>query len=288
MPTDTPNAMLAWRECNAYVGSCLMAKTPFGIYWIDRVASGAFDVSFGDTVVGCHFPDLPSARAACEADYERRCREVGLVPATIAFQDRVQPWMMACFGAEISADRVERGDRLLEEVLELLQSGGYDPARVLALRDYVWSRDAGEPAQEAGGVMVTLAAYCLAHDLDMHQAGETELARIWTKVEKIRQKQAAKPTGSALPVALTATPLAPTPAAPAVSADAIRAEIARCEADKQHLTSMLGGAGVSDHEVAVLETWVAAYEEFAARLTALLPKPAGEGLPSPSPAGGAT
>lgn len=88
--------------------------------------------------------------------------------------------------------------------------------------------------------------------------------------------------------ALAAAPLAPTPAAPAVSADAIRAEIARCEADKQHLTSMLGGAGVSDHEVAVLETWVAAYEEFAARLTALLPKPAGEGLPSPSPAGGAT
>lgn len=117
------------------------------------------------------------------------------------FQSRVQPWMMACFGPEISGDKVERGDRILEETFELLQSGGYDPARVLALRDYVWNRPAGEPHQEVGGVMVTLAAYCLACGLDMHQAGETELARIWTKVEKIRAKQAAKPTGSALPIA---------------------------------------------------------------------------------------
>ncbi|WP_292722801.1 hypothetical protein [Mesorhizobium sp.] len=128
----------------------------------------------------------------------------------VTFQDRVQPWMTACFGAEISGDKVERGDRLLEEVLELLQSGGYDPARVAALRDYVWSRPAGEPSQEVGGVQVTLAAYCLAFGLNMHEAGETELARIWTKVEKIRAKQAAKPAGSALPVAAPVqAPVAP-------------------------------------------------------------------------------
>ena len=47
--------------------------------------------------------------------------------------------------------------------------------------------------------MVTLAAYCLAHGLNMHTAGETELERVWTKVEKIRAKHAAKPKGSALP-----------------------------------------------------------------------------------------
>ncbi len=117
------------------------------------------------------------------------------------FQDRVQPWMRACFGPKISADKVERGDRLLEEVFELLQAGGYDPARVLSLREYVWGREVGNPEQEAGGVMVTLAAYCLAHGLDMHDAGETELARIWTRVDKIRAKQAAKPKHSPLPVA---------------------------------------------------------------------------------------
>lgn len=121
------------------------------------------------------------------------------------FQQRVQPWMMACFGPEISSDRIERGDRLIEEVLELLQSGNYPRERVAALCDYVYSREAGEPAQEAGGVMVTLAAYCLAHDLDMHDAAEVELARVWTKIDKIRAKQAAKPTGSALPVASPST-----------------------------------------------------------------------------------
>ena len=41
--------------------------------------------------------------------------------------------------------------------------------------------------------MLTLAALCLARDLDMDQAGEDELARVWTKVEQIRKKRAAKP-----------------------------------------------------------------------------------------------
>ena len=123
-----------------------------------------------------------------------------------AFQPRVHQWLLDCFGWEIAGDRQERGDRLLEEVLELLQSGGYDPARVAALRDYVWGRPVGEPAQEVGGVMVTLAAYCVAHDLDMMGAGQTELARIVQPeiVKKIRAKQAAKPTGSALPIAVPA------------------------------------------------------------------------------------
>lgn len=47
--------------------------------------------------------------------------------------------------------------------------------------------------------MVTLAALCLANGLDMHAAGEIELADIWTKVERIRAKQAAKPKYAPLP-----------------------------------------------------------------------------------------
>jgi hypothetical protein len=51
--------------------------------------------------------------------------------------------------------------------------------------------------------MVTLAALCLANGLDMHGAGETELARINVPemVVKIRAKQAAKPKHSPLPEA---------------------------------------------------------------------------------------
>lgn len=120
-----------------------------------------------------------------------------------SFQARVQPWMMACFGPEISADRLERNDRFIEEALELVQASSYPKERVLALVDYVYGRDQGEINQEVGGVMVTLAAHCLAHGVNMHEAAETELARIWTKVEKIRAKQAAKPTGSALPIGTT-------------------------------------------------------------------------------------
>ncbi len=115
------------------------------------------------------------------------------------FQDRVQPWMMACFGAEISADAKERNHRFFEESTELVQACGMTASEAHQLVDYVYGRPVGEKNQEVGGVMVTLAALCLAQGLNMHAAGETELARIWTKVEKIRAKQAAKPKHSPLP-----------------------------------------------------------------------------------------
>jgi hypothetical protein len=133
-------------------------------------------------------------------EVERRRQAERALDAS-SFQHRVGKWMQACFGADISADRLERGDRLVEEVLELLQSVGYPPERVVALLAYVWDRPAGDPQQEVGGVMVTLAAFCAAHDLGMHTDGEAELDRIWGKIEQIRAKQAAKPTGSALPKA---------------------------------------------------------------------------------------
>lgn len=121
-----------------------------------------------------------------------------------AFQARVQPWLMACFGPEIAGDREERNHRFLEEALELVQSCGCTASEAHQLVDYVFGREVGEPAQEVGGVMVTLAALCLANGLDMHENGETELARIWSKVDAIREKQAAKPKHSPLPAALPA------------------------------------------------------------------------------------
>ncbi|WP_202966745.1 hypothetical protein [Cupriavidus sp. IDO] len=122
------------------------------------------------------------------------------------FQARVQPWMLECFGAEIAADQQERNHRFLEEALELVQSCGATASEAHQLVDYVYGRPVGEKHQEVGGVMVTLAALCLAQGLDMHAAGETELARIWTKVEQIRAKQAAKPKHSPLPQHVPAAP----------------------------------------------------------------------------------
>lgn len=115
------------------------------------------------------------------------------------FQARVHPWLTACFGAVIASDKTERNHRFLEEALELVQSCGCTQHEAHQLVDYVYGRPVGEPHQEVGGVMVTLAALCLAQDLDMHADGEAELARIWTKVEQIRAKQAAKPRNSPLP-----------------------------------------------------------------------------------------
>ena len=117
------------------------------------------------------------------------------------FQQRVQPWLLECFGAEIAADRVERNHRFLEESLELVQALGCTASEAHQLVDYVFGRPVGDPPQEVGGVMVTLAALCLASGLDMHDAGEVELTRINAPelVAKIRAKQAAKPKHSPLP-----------------------------------------------------------------------------------------
>lgn len=107
--------------------------------------------------------------------------------------------MLACFGERISKDKTERNHRFLEEALELVQATGCTKSEAHQLVDYVFERPIGEPVQECGGVMVTLAALCLANDLNMNECGEMELSRIWTKIEKIREKQANKPKHSPLP-----------------------------------------------------------------------------------------
>lgn len=120
-------------------------------------------------------------------------------PRDKSLQDKVKPWLHTCFGAKISSDRIERNHRFLEEALELVQSNDCTRDEAHQLVDYVFDRETGELQQEVGGVMVTLAALCLASGVNMHEAGDTELDRVWTKIDKIRAKQAAKPERSPLP-----------------------------------------------------------------------------------------
>lgn len=115
------------------------------------------------------------------------------------YQQRVDRWMQDCFGPAISADVTERNHRFIEEALELVQSNGCTESEAHQLVSYVFNRDQGDINQECGGVMVTLAALCNAAGIDMRKAGEDELDRVWTKVEQIRAKQAAKPKHSPLP-----------------------------------------------------------------------------------------
>jgi len=115
------------------------------------------------------------------------------------FQKGVAMWMFKCFGLEISADKNERNHRFLEESLELVQSCGCTKDEAHQLVNYVYGRDVGDTRQEVGGVMVTLAALCQAHDIDMDECGDVELFRVFTKVEQIREKQKTKPSSSPLP-----------------------------------------------------------------------------------------
>lgn len=115
------------------------------------------------------------------------------------FQDRVKPWMLVCFGEVISGNKEERNHRFLEEALELVQACECTADEAHQLVDYVYGRDVGEKSMEVGGVMVTLAALCLAQDINMHESGETELVRIWKKIDQIRSKQESKPKHSPLP-----------------------------------------------------------------------------------------
>lgn len=125
------------------------------------------------------------------------------------FQQRVHQWILQCFGREIAFDTVERNHRFFEEATELVQANGMTASECHQLVDYTFGRPAGDRLQEAGGVMVTLAALLTPVGIDMDFAGETELTRINTPetIEKIRAKQAAKPKHSALPIAAEPCPV---------------------------------------------------------------------------------
>lgn len=119
----------------------------------------------------------------------------------VKIEDRVQKWCVECFGETTAADVVERNWRFLEEALELVQSLGGSKDDVIKMVDYTYNRERGEPHQEMGGTMVTLAALSAANGMDMMQAFEDEFARINRPemIEKIRGKHATKPHKSPLP-----------------------------------------------------------------------------------------
>lgn len=116
------------------------------------------------------------------------------------YQERVTNWLLQCFGPEISSDKTERCFRFIEESLELVQALGITKHQVLQLVDYTFDRPLGEPKQEVGGVMVTLAALCFAADLNLENCAEDEYKRILLKIDKIREKHFSKPKGVLSPI----------------------------------------------------------------------------------------
>jgi hypothetical protein len=187
----------------------------------ERAASDAYAQWMGDPD---GHDDGHSARLAAALAIEDHALAAFPAPDAEPFQARVQPWLMECFGPMIAGDREERNHRFLEEALELVQACSCTASEAHQLVDYVYGRPVGELHQEVGGVMVTLAALCLANDADMHAAGWVELDRIWGKVETIRAKQAAKPKHSPLAAAPASPPSAP--------ADQMREALARIAGQK--------------------------------------------------------
>jgi hypothetical protein len=107
------------------------------------------------------------------------------------FQTLVVRWISRCFGDESSKDKRERTHRFLEEALELGQAAGATQHEAHALVEYVYGRKAGIPEQEVGGVLLTLAGFCAAHDLEMNRCAAAEIARVNrpAMIEKCRIKQ---------------------------------------------------------------------------------------------------
>lgn len=152
-----------------------------------------------DVVLVLRGPNLQGASFDVAADSIRAEVLRDFVAENESYQVAVRKWMLECFGAKVFNDKVERNHRFLEESLELVQALGCTASEAHQLVDYVYGRPLGEPEQEVGGVMVTLAALCDVNQFDMTECAEAELARIWTKVVEIRAKQAAKPRHSPLP-----------------------------------------------------------------------------------------
>lgn len=110
-----------------------------------------------------------------------------------SFQSRVHAWVVDFF-PEHGVNVPERARRFVEEAIELAQAVGLEGTEVQRILDRAYSRPAGEPLQELGGSMVSLAALAEAVHLDAEQAGEIELRRISAPGmrESMRAKQAEK------------------------------------------------------------------------------------------------
>lgn len=110
------------------------------------------------------------------------------------FQDAIRGWMREVFAGQSGKDLQTRIYRFIEEALELAQSLGCTQEKAHQLVDYVFGRPVGEPGQELGGTMTTLAALANAADLEMGFESHREFMRINKPeiMQKIRDKQASK------------------------------------------------------------------------------------------------
>jgi hypothetical protein len=113
---------------------------------------------------------------------------------TETYQARAQAWIIACFGLDLANDKTQRNQRLLEETCELVQKGGCTLREIKQIAEWVYTRPMrGGMEEDVGGVMHSLAAFCSAYGMNMHEAGEIELLRVWENADHMRKTFATKP-----------------------------------------------------------------------------------------------
>ena len=95
-------------------------------------------------------------------------------------QAAVLDWVRTTFG-QATLTGSERAMRVLEEALELFQAEGLDLDKALAIARHVYGRPLGDPAQEVGGLGVTLLAYCGAKGISADGEEARELERVLAK-----------------------------------------------------------------------------------------------------------
>lgn len=125
-----------------------------------------------------------------------------------AFQARALTLFEAAIGDDPS-DLPERVARFAEEALELAQALHMTEDDARRVLEYVFGRPRGEPAQEFGGTLATLAVLASYAGEDLMRCGEADIAR-WADpafIARLRMKRAGRHGRGPLP---GATPPQPT------------------------------------------------------------------------------
>lgn len=90
-------------------------------------------------------------------------------------------WGRCAFGEAQMADKIVRAARMIEEAAELAQACDLPKDYAQRALDHIYSRPAGDPKQEAGGVGVTLMALCQTLGLSADECERVEVARCLSK-----------------------------------------------------------------------------------------------------------
>lgn len=123
-------------------------------------------------------------------------------------QAEVLSWVRSTFGPE-SVTVGERILRFLEEAIELAQAEDVPVWMARRLLEHVYSKLPGDPCQEAGGVGVTLLAYCEAAHICATQAEIDEFRRVKAlPVEHLRARHNLK-AGAGIAVRVPTSPTNP-------------------------------------------------------------------------------